>query len=90
MGVDYYDCEACGEIYCDCGPCGYCDGCDAMLCIDCYDKSVEKYGKDEEHDHLLKCVLCQKDVITDATLVPFLLSLAGMTREQAENEIRGK
>jgi ankyrin repeat protein len=39
MGVDYYNCSKCNEIYADCGPGGYCDyGCDSgsRRCFNCH------------------------------------------------------
>ena len=43
MGVDYYACEICGEVYCDCGPCGFCEGCETSMCGECHDEAGAKY-----------------------------------------------
>ena len=91
MGVDYYTCDACGEVFSDCGHCGLCEGCEADLCGECYDKSTSKYqgdNDDGEWQPLEKCIVCQKDVVTDAMIVAFYLKTSGRTREQVEKDIK--
>jgi hypothetical protein len=50
MGVDYYNCEDCGDIFSDAGHHGYCGGCESRLCGDCYDKAQKAHGTLSE-DH---------------------------------------
>jgi hypothetical protein len=86
MGVDHIPCEVCGEIFADCGYCGFCEGCSSELCGSCYDEAIEKYG--EEDDLLMKCQICQMDVIPSEDVLKFFYDKTGITREQAEEEIR--
>lgn len=45
MGVDYYSCENCGEIYNDCGDYYNCGECWTGFCNRCGEKElIEKYG----------------------------------------------
>jgi hypothetical protein len=45
MGVDYYNCADCEEIFSDAGRWGHCGNCEATLCGKCYDKAQEKHGE---------------------------------------------
>jgi len=68
-----------------------CEECEAYLCGDCYDKSIEEYGKTDDDTGeicLDKCIICQKDVVTDDILISYLLCKAGLTREKAEQEVK--
>jgi hypothetical protein len=40
MGVDYYNCDECGEIFPDCDHYGYCCICDKRLCGSCFDQTT--------------------------------------------------
>jgi hypothetical protein len=44
MGVDFYNCSVCNEIFSDAGYYGYCINCEGMLCGHCHDKMAEKHG----------------------------------------------
>ncbi|PEA25850.1 hypothetical protein CN984_12035 [Bacillus cereus] len=51
MGVDYYNCEVCNEIFSDAGHYGHCGGCEENLCGSCYDEMRKKYGEiGENHE----------------------------------------
>ena len=61
MGVDYYNCHRCDEVYsehyfrhCSCGE---------IYCDDCLVELVEKYGIDKENDWVNKCYDCDQEVI---------------------------
>ncbi len=45
MGVDYYNCNWCDEIYADCSDYGCCDvqGCGAKVCSNCCSDNMTKY-----------------------------------------------
>jgi hypothetical protein len=76
-------------VFCDCGYCGFCEGCSANLCGKCYDKSIAKYGKDDDME-LDKCLVCQKDVISDLEVLNYVLKKYGVKRKIVEEEIRKK
>lgn len=88
MGVDYYNCDVCDEIYCDCGHCGTCEECMSGLCGICYDEAVEKFGM--EDDLLVRCQVCSGDFVSDLDVINFLLEKTKGSREDVENEIRRK
>jgi hypothetical protein len=51
MGVDYYNCAICNDIFADAGHYGHCGNCESTLCGDCYDKMQEKNGVlGEDHE----------------------------------------
>lgn len=87
MGVDYYTCDVCSEVYCDCGYCGLCEECSAGLCGDCYDKAIDKYGKDDD-GQLNACQICSQDVISDKEVLNFMLKKYDVSRADIETEIK--
>ena len=95
MGVDYYNCSICGVIFNDCGSFGYCDNCENMLCDDCHEAQVEKYGEVGEKGEnrygegaAAKCDLCSGAIISDSDIIAFLLGKAGTTREDVVASIQ--
>lgn len=57
MGVDFYTCTCCGEVFDDCGYYEYCAGCDSMFCPGC--ASEIKFEKDEDDDENIRCNICR-------------------------------
>jgi len=53
MGVDYYNCDICNEIYADCGTYESCQTCGASWCANCMDE-YEIFMIDDEE----RCDLC--------------------------------
>lgn len=57
MGVDFYPCKSCGEVFCDCGEYVCCIECGSKWCSDdCasddgYEKECCKLGKDVEEQY---------------------------------------
>jgi hypothetical protein len=97
MGVDYYNCEVCNDIYCDAGYYGYCGNCEASLCGSCYDEMRKLHGElGEDHekagdfgeDAPKCCSVCDGSVIDDAVFIEFLSKKLGHTREELEAEFR--
>jgi hypothetical protein len=50
MGVDFYNCTVCGEIFSDAGYFGHCINCEGMMCGHCHDEMATKYGFIDEND----------------------------------------
>lgn len=48
MGVDYYNCEFCNEIYADCTDYGSCKICNKSACPNCYYKDFSYYKLDND------------------------------------------
>jgi hypothetical protein len=55
MGVDYYNCDLCKEIYADCGG-GYCDFCRISMCGNCYSNDTTEFQLDEK----IEIVICNE------------------------------
>jgi hypothetical protein len=96
MGVDFYSCELCGEVFPDCGAYGHCTGCEATLCEGCRDKMVDKYGAYDEEDGCyssydpLFCNDCHISVVHDKDIMEYLLRKLALSREDVEKSILRK
>ena len=97
MGVDYYNCEICGDIFADAGHYGHCGKCEATLCGHCYDEMQMKNGMlGEDHPRAdwfgeeapNCCDKCDGSVIDEGAFTSFLLKKLGKTREELEEEFR--
>lgn len=98
MGVDWYPCAVCNETFPDCGPHGNCEICGSMFCRQCDPGRIheEDYVDDDgntdskalDQARLDACPLCSKQVVTDESLVSFLLDKLGWSRKKAEKEYR--
>jgi hypothetical protein len=86
MGVDFFNCDICGEIFSDCEHWGCCYPCGSTLCGDCYDSASEKYKA--EGGELLACQICSKDIISDLEVLNFTLKKFNINRKDIEDEIR--
>lgn len=74
MGVDYFNCEDCNGIICDCGEYYTCENCYSSFCIDCKDSLFKHYNDNsevedskcgeeeggEEGDYFNSCIRCSK------------------------------
>lgn len=56
MGVDYYNCKVCGEIFADCSDYGTCESCYAHWCHSCMREVTTFMFNNEE-----RCEFCWKD-----------------------------
>lgn len=98
MGVDYYNCEICEEIFADAGYYGHCGKCESIMCGNCYDKMREKNGElGEDHeradwygeDSPNCCDLCDGTKIDEGEFTEFLIKKIGKSREELLEEFRG-
>ncbi|MED3649998.1 hypothetical protein [Heyndrickxia sporothermodurans] len=99
MGIDYYNCEICNEIFSDVGYCGFCGKCEAYLCGHCLDKMREKNGEiGEDHENAGDygedapngCDICDGSVIDEVSFINFLTEKIGKTRSELEEEYRNR
>ncbi|MGY3188742.1 hypothetical protein ACVWXS_003466 [Lysinibacillus sp. TE18511] len=103
MGVDYYNCEICDEIFNDCGHFGHCGNCESILCGDCYDEMRKKNGElGEDHERASwygedspnGCDICDGSHIDPNAFLKFVIAKTGKSEEELEVEyreqIRGK
>ena len=91
MGVDFYPCGVCGEIFGDCGEYYTCLSCEHYLCAICGRKADEEYGSVENDmygDDPAKCEACAGDIVLDAAIVKFLLEKYNLQHENIVEEIR--
>ena len=97
MGVDYYNCEICGEIFADVCHYGHCGNCEATLCGHCFDRMREENGElgrgHERADWFGEyapncCDKCDGTVIDKTAFFEFLANKLGQTVEELEEEYR--
>ncbi len=92
MGVDYFDCEGCGESTSDCDCWHPCSNCGNAFCCDCFDYSKIKFlDSDTEAYQIAEvqaCPVCSLRIVTDADLLKWALKKIGYTRAKAEGEFR--
>lgn len=88
MGVDFITCDACQDNFCDCGPHAHCEKCGSYFCPGCMDEHhFHGYEKgDEEND----CPICKLKVVTDDTVLAFLLNELGINLEEAKKALQEK
>lgn len=82
MGVDYYNCDLCKEIYTTCAGGGGCDMCGASWCSTCDDTHPKFYIADDEY-----CEKCYPDpdkkrYYTEQEMLDFLLEHVKMTEAE--------
>lgn len=92
MGVDYYNCATCNEIFNDCGIFYTCSNCGSMHCQYCGEEAlIDKYGQVEVgtkaadyygDDALRGCPACSKRVLLNKTYDQD--SLADIERDVSE------
>lgn len=90
MGVDYYNCDACEEIYADCEDgLSYCEKCENNFCSKCTTKYGlrEMYDDDNEEEWLENCPVCAKKVVKTHELIDYMLKKLDKTKEEMEAEI---
>lgn len=82
MGVEFYPCAGCNEVWCDCGDFFSCSTCESTFCSEeCGGRQVIKAGEKRWQDETT-CVLCRRDRATDGDLLYFLLRKYNLTREE--------
>ena len=84
MGVDFYNCCVCNEIYSDCGEYGSCEGCGRSWCGRC---DIETFWYDDD----ICCDLCFSTdpvELTQEKMLDYALEKLQMTRQQLQEEIK--
>jgi hypothetical protein len=85
MGVDFYNCDICNEIYADCVG-GSCEGCHASWCDRC-DAKTSIFNFEDE----IRCDLCFSTdpvKITDELVLTYVLASLGKTKADVVAEMR--
>ncbi len=97
MGVDFSDCPACGEWFCDAGPYFYCESCGTSICDSCAEQyqsgkySTEPIPVDEEgepYEDDRGCPFCDLRIIHTHALLNFALKQLGCTQKELEDQFR--
>ena len=97
MGVDFYNCNICDEIFNDCGDYGICSNCEGMMCDTCHQEMVKKYGNpeigsDAERSYgdmsSIKCDICSGVIVTDKDIVDYIIDITGNTKQELEDKVR--
>jgi hypothetical protein len=97
MGVDFYNCSVCGDIFSDAGYYGYCINCEGMMCGHCHDKMAEKHGFiGENHEKaswygeeaVNHCDACDGSKLDLDSFVDFLVDKIGKGKDELEEEFR--
>ncbi|ASN68037.1 hypothetical protein 8F11_2 [uncultured Caudovirales phage] len=97
MGVDYYNCGICNDIFADCGYNGFCGNCEEWLCGHCYDAMREKNGElgeghvnaDDYGEYAPKCCdICDGTHIDPNAFLKFVIEKTGKSEEELEAEYR--
>jgi hypothetical protein len=88
MGVNFYNCHICGEIYPDCGNYGSCEGCNKSWCDNCNKKHHSfLYGDD------IYCDLCfgdEPESIDAEDMIDFMCTKYNTTRDAISAEMPKK
>lgn len=97
MGQDYHNCAICDIIFGDYGEYGHCSNCGEILCGQCHDEQIEKYGHPEEGSEAaldygewspVKCDLCSGVIILDKDILQFLLGTTNLTKGEVTRMMR--
>ena len=89
MGVDFYPCALCREVFCDAGEYYSCEECGSRFCsYECAaPKPINEEGLEEDDENynedVKSCILCRKEEVTNDDLLSFLLQHFSITREHA-------
>jgi hypothetical protein len=88
MGVDFYSCSNCGEVFSDMNEESvYCDGCGyRWCCLDCAEYDRIKYNK--EDDYYESCNFCRNEDFEDGMLLSFTCELLGLSRQELVDKFR--
>lgn len=97
MGIDYYNCSICEEIFPDVISYGHCSNCDEILCESCMGEQVKKYGNPEERSDAaamygshspIKCDLCSGEIIQDYDIIQWFVDETGITKDEVVKLIK--
>lgn len=84
MGVTYYNCDNCGDIFNSYTFGGFCDHCDSRWCADCKN-SIQRFLFANE-ERCTQCFDTVPDVPTENEVLTFALGKLGMTRAELIQE----
>ena len=83
MSVDFYPCDNCGEVFCDCGEYVKCEDCGKhWCCTECADEDGFKIEQDDEESYRTSCKYCRGEEFTDEELLDYALKLLDLNREE--------
>lgn len=85
MGVDFYNCNVCDEIYADYSNYGTCEGCDARWCENC-DENIKKFIYDGK-ECCNVCFSTDPVIITDDEMLDHVLQMLEKTRDDLKREM---
>ncbi len=85
MGVDFYNCHNCNEIYADCGRYGSCEGCEKSWCESCMDDIKSFDYNDEPRCDL--CFLTNVKEIKTKDILSYALKQLNKTKRELEEEM---
>ena len=101
MGVDFYNCSSCDEIFDDCGhKYDCCEACGERICFWCQvdlgmrtkvgylGGEVKSLGDYWEGKTLIKCPYCDGTIITDQQILNYLLRKFNTNRDDVIAEIK--
>ena len=93
MGVDYYNCSSCNDIFGDCDTYENCESCGQMLCRKCMakfgiTKSMLNPFEIEDEDEWDACPFCSNKIISDEDAFRWALVKLNLTEEEAKKMIQ--
>lgn len=86
MGVEFYNCCICNDIYADCGEYGNCEGCGQSWCGRC-DKTQNVFW----YDGSIRCTLCfstDPKPIEDNDLLEYALEKLNKSRAELIDDLK--
>jgi len=83
MGVDYRDCDCCGESQCDCGDSYNLCECGRMICNFCL-TAPKRYDDNEDYLHPECCPYCSGAIIDLNDMLDFILHKYDLTYDEAK------
>lgn len=89
MGVDWYPCKSCEEVFCDCGDYTRCECGERWCSLECAEDDGYVVKVNIQDDDETSCDFCRGEDFTDTELLNYLLKSVGFTREEAvEHKIK--
>jgi hypothetical protein len=86
MGLEFSECDRCGETVCDADPGLSCKDCKQQICPDCQNE-LEVEGMNGWQMLKEECPFCKLETVTNTMIMDFLLEMEGVTREEAIEDL---
>lgn len=83
MGVEFNNCPACDEVYCDAGEYHHCKKCGHSICGDCEWKYSEIHQDDPDF-----CPFCCGDIVTNNMKLEAIKNLVNKSNSNLANKIK--